>query len=137
MGIESYGGDIDPSAVSSTLENIGNISKPDNNKIKVLDALNTKWPNKHFDTAVSNLPWDKQISVNNISDLYKNCLKEYARIVKPNARLCFIVSKPEIFLKYCKIFFPNHEIVKYKLGLLGQEPTIIFLNKNTNVGRHC
>lgn len=106
---------------------ISNLAYSVDEKIKVLDALTTHWPDSFFDCAISNLPWDKQIKVSSITNLYAGAIKEYARILKPNGKLCAIITKPDLFVKYVKKYFPMKNISQLKIGLLGQTPTIIFV----------
>lgn len=127
-GNEIYGGDIDPESVEATKNNIGNIEKVDQDRVKILDAIKTTWQNNFFDCAISNLPWDKQVAVKSITNLYEGSIKEYFRILKPGGVLCVLVSKPELFIKYVKKFKPTAKIEAWKIGLLGQNPTIVLVS---------
>lgn len=128
LGNDVWGGDIDPESVTLTRTNLGNLYFRYEDRINVLDARSTKWPENYFDCAISNLPWDKQIEVKSITDIYENSIKEYLRILKPTGTLCAIVTKPELFVKYIKKFKPDAKIKSIKIGLLGQNPTIVIAN---------
>lgn len=128
-GNEVFGGDIDIESVEITKNNLSNLGLNPKNYIKTLDARKTNWQESFFDCAISNLPWDKQIEVKSITSLYEDSIKEYFRTLKPNGTLCVIVSKPELFIKYIKKFRPNANIKTFKIGLLGQNPTIIIANQ--------
>lgn len=122
-----YGGDIDEEAVEITKNNLKNIGYDATEKIKQLNAEKTNWQNHFFDCAISNLPWDKQIEVNSITQLYGNTIQEYSRILKGNCTVCLLVSKPELLIKHSKKYFPSYSATSYKIGLLGQNPTIVLL----------
>jgi tRNA (guanine6-N2)-methyltransferase len=124
-GNQVYGGDIDPDSVQMTTKNLLNLDYVVEDKIKVLDATQTNWPNSYFDCAISNLPWGKQVEINSITDLYAGTIKEYRRILKSEGKLCLIVSNPELLIKYTKQFFPENKITEIKIGYLGQNPTIV------------
>ncbi|MBI2595569.1 methyltransferase domain-containing protein [Candidatus Daviesbacteria bacterium] len=124
-GNDIFGGDIENMAVEATLQNLSNLGCKTESKIKRLDALKAPWKDKQFDFAVSNLPWDKQIEIKSVTDLYVGSLSEYARILKPDGRLCLLVSKPDLLIKHAKAFFPNKKIEKFQIGFLGQTPSII------------
>jgi 23S rRNA G2445 N2-methylase RlmL len=128
MGNEISGGDINSENVIIAKKNIHNLSSHQEKNIHLLDATNTAWPANTFDRAISNLPWDKQIVIKSITNLYEDTIKEYARILKTTGVLCVLVSKPELFIKYTKMYFPKKSISQYKLGLLGQTPTIILIH---------
>ena len=129
MDNQVYGGDIDSESVQITKGNLSQLNYSTQDKIKVLNATKTNWPSNYFDIAVSNLPWNKQVEVEHISKLYAETLKEYKRILKRDATLCLLVSKPEILVKYAKKEFPDHQIKVIKIGLLGQNPSIVLVNK--------
>lgn len=128
VGNEGYGGDIDPESVQIARSNLENLGYQAEDKIKSLNAVKTDWPDNFFDYAISNLPWDEQIKVSSITQLYEGSIAEYMRILKPNGVLCVLVSKPELFIKYAKKFRPNAKIESQKIGLLGQNPTIVLIH---------
>ena len=123
-GFVPYGGDIDINAVNITKENLNKVSNK-SFKILELDATSTNWPNDYFDIAVSNLPWGKQIKINRLVKLFDMSVKEYSRILKKEAQLGFITAKPDLLVKYIKKYFDIQNIAEYKIGYLGQTPTII------------
>ncbi len=119
------GGDIEDIAIDATLENLSHLGCKTEGNIRKLDALKTPWKDGQFDFAISNLPWDKQIEITSVTDLYVGTLSEYARILKPEGRLCLLVSKPDLLIKHAKAFFPKKKIEKIQIGFLGQTPSII------------
>ena len=124
-GNEISGGDLNQESVEITKSNLEGLGFHQQNKITPLDARNTTWPPFTFDCAISNLPWDKQIEVSSITNLYEMAINEYFRILKSNGILCAIVSKPDLFIKYIKKSKPEAKIQSIKVGLLGQKPTIV------------
>ncbi len=124
MGFNVFGGDIKPSSVTLTKKNLVKAGLK-NVEIKLQNAEQTKWQNNYFDIAVSNFPWNKQISESNLSKLYDKSIKEYARILKKDSSFGFIGMKPDLIKKYIKIYFPNYEVEEFKIGYLGQNPTIL------------
>jgi len=122
------GGDISKESVAIAQENIGTINQAKVQNIKQLNAMKTKWSANYFDIAISNLPWNKQISISHITELYSEAIMEYGRILKPDASIALIGYKPDLMIKYLKKAFPDdkREIKTLKIGYLGQSPTIVF-----------
>ncbi len=124
-GNSVFGGDIDEESVENTKKSLKNLNYDGVGKIVELNAMQSSWKGEMFDVAISNLPWDKQIKVLSITSLYENSIREYARILNPNGVLCLLVSKPDLCVKYMKRFLPEKKIEQYKIGLLGENPTIV------------
>lgn len=123
MRCEVSGGDIESNMVSISKQNLGRLGNV-NSAIITQDATHTNWPSKSFDIGVANFPWDKQIEISNISTLLEGGIKEYARILKPEAKVGFISTKPELVLKFMKRYFRVNNLQEIKIGYLGQTPTI-------------
>lgn len=128
-GFKVSGGDINREAVQKTRKNIRNLDPKASNRVKKLDATSTDWPKNYFDAAVSNMPWGEQINLNRTS-LYTETIKEYRRILKPEAELILLGKDPEIAEKQLKKHFPNHTLHKKQIGFKGQKPWILYA-KNT------
>ncbi|MFW5719892.1 MAG: TRM11 family SAM-dependent methyltransferase [Candidatus Dojkabacteria bacterium] len=124
-GNEVFGGDIEREAVRKTKDNLNSLQVNNQADIRYLDAMDTQWSDSSFDCAISNLPWDRQVPVKSITELYVKTLEEYRRILKPDGTLCLILSKPEILIKYAKRLFPHHTIEKHRISFLGQQPTVV------------
>lgn len=129
MKNEVFGGDIEAESVNITRANLTNLNFTKIDNIKLLDATKTSWSSGCFDAAISNLPWNKQIEITSITDLYIGTLKEYKRILKPSGALCLLLTKPELLIKHAKKIFPGSKIEVYKIGLLGQNPTIVVIRQ--------
>jgi 23S rRNA G2445 N2-methylase RlmL len=112
-GNEVFGGDIDSESVNITKQNLDNLGDNTEGKIKQIDAIKTNWPDNYFDGAISNLPWNKQVKIESITQLYVGCLKEYSRIVKPSGRFCLLVSNPQLLIKHAKKIMPRSKIDTY------------------------
>jgi len=123
------GSDINPEAVSISKSNLSNIGT-NSDSLRQYDGQNTKWPSNTYDCAISNLPWDKQIKVASITTLYTQTVQEWKRLLKPEGTLCALVTKPELLVKICKKEFPKKSIQTFKIGLLGQTPTIILVKSD-------
>jgi 23S rRNA G2445 N2-methylase RlmL len=131
FGFDIFGSDIDAQAVEITKTNLNNfkdknLNKKLDDKIRVYDAVHTKWNVGQFDTWISNFPWDKQVKVAYVTELYKKTMEEVIRISKPQNQICCLVHKPEIFMKLAKKYFPNHQFKVIEIGYLGQNPSLIY-----------
>ncbi|QQS39107.1 methyltransferase domain-containing protein [Candidatus Woesebacteria bacterium] len=127
-GNEVYGGDISGEAIEVCKTTLRNMGYEPSDKIKEQDATKTNWPDNYFDFAISNLPWDKQIKIDSVTNLYIGTLSEYARMVKPLGSICLLVSNPDLLVKLAKKYFPNRKIGKLTIGVLGQKPTIVTIS---------
>jgi 23S rRNA G2445 N2-methylase RlmL len=131
FGYDIFGSDIDAQAVEITKKNLHNfknkaLSEKLGDKIRVYDATHTKWNVDQFDIWISNFPWDKQIKVAYVTELYKKTMEEVVRILQPEKQFCCLVHKPELFVKLAKKYFPNREIKTLEIGYLGQNPSIVY-----------
>ncbi len=125
FGHKVKGGDINPTAVNTAITTLSTKFGVKDPEIKAQDALQTEWEDNSFDIAVSNYPWDSQIKVESITDLYEGSVKEYARILKEKSALGFILTKPDLMVKFLKDYFPNHKVESRQIGYLGQTPYIV------------
>lgn len=131
FGYDIFGSDIDAQAVEITKINLNNfknkvLSEKLDDKIRLYDAVHTKWNVDQFDVWISNLPWDKQVKVAYVTELYKKTMEEAIRILRPQNQICCLVHKPELFVKLAKKYFPNHQFKTIEIGYLGQNPSIVY-----------
>lgn len=126
-GNKIFGSDIDFESVEITKNNLKQINYNDNSPVLCQNALKTHFNENFFDFAVSNLPWDKQIKVESITDLYIGALREYKRILKKNGVLCVLVTKPELFIKHARYLLNPKKVTRIPISLLGQSPEIVLL----------
>jgi 23S rRNA G2445 N2-methylase RlmL len=128
QGLEVFGGDIDKNSVKLTIENLNKIKK-DKWEVYELDATACRWGNNQFDIAVSNLPWNKQIKLEKLNKLYLGSVKELARILKEDGGLGLVCVRSDIIRKHLERYLPTWKIEEFKLGYLGQTPSIVFAYK--------
>lgn len=124
------GGDISEYSVETIMKNLGSIRANLAGNIKRIDATGSPWKDNQFDVAISNLPWDDQISVKSIMQLYKKVILEYKRIVKPGGRIGLLSKKPDIVRKYMRESCGKSKLEEFQLGFLGQKPTFIVSQRN-------
>lgn len=126
-GHEVYGSDLDTNAVNITHRVLSSLGyKYVEERVKQQDATKTTWQADYFDCAISNLPWDSQISVESMATLYQRTLQEWQRILKPGATIAVLLANPQLFIKYAKkTFGKDIPITRYTLGHLGQTPTLL------------
>lgn len=130
-GISTFGSDIDEKAAIMTKQRLKAVGcKNDNCNIYKQEATKTNWHSSQFDFVASNLPWDNQHQITKVSELYKNTLQEYKRILKNDYRMAFICHKPEIFIKYIKMIFGEVNINRIDLSLHGQNPSIVYVSNH-------
>jgi 23S rRNA G2445 N2-methylase RlmL len=124
QGFEVHGSDVNPISKSTATEHLKlcGVKSPD---VKTENAFSTSWDNNSFDILASNLPWDEQLDITSITELYTKTVGEIRRILKPEAIICLIVKKPDLLIKHLKINFPEHKIETYRVSFKGQQPTII------------
>ncbi len=125
QGLEPYGGDLNDESVDCARQNMKNLSQEYIKNIKILDAKSTKWDNSYFDYAISNLPWGKQVDLKGTVKLYSASIAEYARILKKEGSIVLLGMKSDLLVKHLKKNFPNHKIIKFKIGFLGQNPWVV------------
>lgn len=125
IGIEAFGGDNDLSQVKLS---VGNLERAGvkNPEVYEQDCRKTRWESRFFDLAVSNVPWNKQIEIKNVAALYEDSIKEYSRILKTGSPIAIISNNPDIIKKYFKQYFNNYRVEEYRIGYIGQTPTISF-----------
>jgi 23S rRNA G2445 N2-methylase RlmL len=125
QGAEVSGGDIDREAVQCTRGNLKELDAEAANRVKKIDAASTSQPDDYFDIAVSNFPWGDQVDLNAV-ELYSEAIEEYARILKEDSRIVILGKHPDLAKKYLRKNFPDHDINRFQLGFLGQNPTVTY-----------
>lgn len=128
-GNDIWGGDIDGGSVAITKSNLKNLDVEKLDQISVRNAEQQNLPEAFFDYAVSNLPWGKQVAVDSVSDLFRNALTEYKRILKPTGTLVLLSKKPELILSTAERIFPNAKIESFTISLVGQQPTVVVVRQ--------
>ncbi len=127
--LDIFGSDIDPIAISISKINLNNLKiKGLDDRIRLYDAMHTKWNQLWYDALVSNLPWNKHLKLTSVTELYKKTLEEGARILKPEGRFCCLVYNPELFLKLAQKYFPSKTLSVIQIKYLDHEPSIVYTN---------
>ena len=86
------GGDISSDALEATVANFGRKHQP--RRFFQWDARNLPLQPDTVDKIVSNLPFGETIgNLSQLTNLYRRCLKEYARVLKPRGRLVLLTSQ--------------------------------------------
>lgn len=130
-GHEVYGSDTDADAISITRMVLSTLGCKDaEGRVKQQDATKTTWQVGHFDCAVSNLPWDSQISVESMATLYQKTLQEWQRILTQHGTIVVLLNNPQLFIKHAKNILGKHiAVTQYTLGHLGQTPTLLICGR--------
>lgn len=116
QGLHSVGGDLQRTAVQHTQINAGNAHiRPG---ICQWDAQHLPLASASVDFTVSNLPWGRQIVVNeDLKSLYRASMREMRRAVKPGGVILVLTSVPEL------LDVGDAEITE--ISLFGQNPHIL------------
>jgi 23S rRNA G2445 N2-methylase RlmL len=121
MGAAAWGGDISTEAVHSTEVNLTSVGRSrDSSGVVQWDARRLPLAAQTFDCAVSNLPWGRQIVVNDdLRTLYAAAFTEMRRVVKPGSPIVVLTSVPELL--------PGTPNRMLEISLFGQTPVIALL----------
>lgn len=130
-GHSVYGGDVDTDAVNIARTVLSTLGCTDaEERVKQQDAGRTTWQTGNFDCAVSNLPWDSQISVESMATLYQKTLQEWQRILTQHGTIVVLLNNPQLFIKHAKNILGKHiAVTQYTLGHLGQTPTLLICGR--------
>ncbi len=95
------GGDISTTALDATATNFGRQHQP--RQFFRWDARTLPLQSNTVDKIVCNLPFGETIeNVRQLANLYRRCLKEYERALKPKGKIVLLTSQREIFNKELK-----------------------------------
>ena len=117
-----YASDINKEIISAVRENLkSNICLfcEDATKLSLKDNL--------INVIVSNIPWGKQVEVEDISKLYHDFLFEAKRVLKDTGRMVLLTDRDEIISEATKLNF-NIKVVT-TLSLHGAHPKVYYLTK--------
>ena len=86
------GGDVSPDALEATAENFGRQHQP--RQFLHWDACHLPLQPNTVDKIVCNLPFGETVGdQSQLTNLYRHCLKEYARVLKPRGRMVLLTSQ--------------------------------------------
>ncbi|RKU30957.1 hypothetical protein C6499_05600 [Candidatus Poribacteria bacterium] len=86
------GGDVSIDALDATVTNFGRQHQP--RQFFHWDARNLPLQPNTVDKIVCNLPFGETVgNVPQLTNLYRRCLKEYARVLKPRGRMVLLTSQ--------------------------------------------
>jgi len=124
MGYSMIGGDYNPQAISAALRNI--IASKTPLSLNYWDAKNLPLGIHTVDTIITNLPWGKQVAIEQSLTLFhgKIC-SELERVIKPNGVMVLLTAFPE--LVQFRNFYVRH---KFEISLFGQSLTVLLLSGN-------
>ncbi len=113
------GGDVDLSALNATQENVTHAGK--NMTISQWDARTLPLKTNSVDKLVTNLPWGRQITVDDeLADFYAAICTEIQRVLKPDGCAIILTSLPDL------LHLPEmREIDSLDISLFGQQPHIV------------
>ncbi len=95
------GGDISTEALDATLTNFGRQHQP--RQFFHWDARALPLQSNTVDKIVCNLPFGETIgNVSQLTNLYRQCLGEYARVLRPRGRMVLLTSQRELLEKALK-----------------------------------
>ena len=90
------GGDVSTEALDATVTNFGRKHQP--RQFFHWDARTLPLRSNTVDKIVCNLPFGETIgNVPQLTNLYRHCLREYARVLKPNGRMVLLTSQDTLF----------------------------------------
>ena len=95
------GGDVSTEALDATVTNFGRKHQP--RQFFHWDARTLPLRSNTVDKIVCNLPFGEAIgNVPQLTNLYRHCLKEYARVLNPRGRMVLLTSQDTLFYSELK-----------------------------------
>ncbi|MEZ4670523.1 MAG: methyltransferase domain-containing protein [Anaerolineae bacterium] len=118
MGAMAQGSDLNKEAVKAARSN----AKAADIHIRVeqWDARHVRLPDHSIDRVVSNLPWGRQIAVDDtLAAFYSDVCRELERIITSEGRVVLLTSAPQL------LHFERFSLEQaVEISLFGQRPTI-------------
>lgn len=123
LGATPTGGDIDKQAVQAARANMRAAGA--HVRIDQWDARRLPLGDAHVDAVVSNLPWGRQIVVDEaLADLYAELCVEIERVLRPGGRVALLTTSPELLRFEALTMTGTHEV-----SVFGQTPKICLFEK--------
>jgi 23S rRNA G2445 N2-methylase RlmL len=119
IGTTASGGDIDPEAVDAARANADAANV--NIDIREWDARRLPIPDRSIDRIVTNLPWGRQIVVDQVlADFYRDVCAEMERVLAHGGRIAILTSTPHL------LHFESMRLERaMEISLFGQKPTLV------------
>lgn len=114
--------DINERAVEAAKANA-----PETVRVFCCDAAAMKAADNSVDVIVSNIPWGKQIVVEDIGVLYRAFLKEADRVLRENGRIILLTDRKELKAEALKVRFCVEKL--YTVSLHGVLASVYKLSK--------
>ena len=125
MGAHARGGDADPAAVTAARNNAATADVTLD--LQTWDARNLPLADGSATHVVSNLPWGRQVEVDEtLTDFYAKICDEIMRVLAPGGRIVLLTNVPELVT-----FAPAHITERIEISLFGQQPTILVIQPPT------
>jgi 23S rRNA G2445 N2-methylase RlmL len=117
-GFEASGSDLDPEAVAGARLNAQAAGLT--LALETWDARALPLEPASFDAMITNLPWGKQIAVDDALDrLYAEICAEIERVLRPGGRAVILTSTPDL-VRFASLPLSS----SLEISLFGQTPTI-------------
>lgn len=118
FGLQAFGGDFSPEALTAARHNLTAAAIPA--RLCLWDARYLPLAAHSVDVVVSNMPWGRQITIDDdLRTLYARAVDEMRRVVKPGGALILLTGVPDL------LPYPPRESLE--ISLFGQTPHITVL----------
>ncbi len=91
-------GDLDPKALDAARQNLQGAAA----ELLLADAACLPLQDESVDAVVTNLPWGKQIQVEDLPQLYRDFAGELRRILRPEGRAILFTDQDAVLLQACR-----------------------------------
>lgn len=118
FGAAAQGGDNDADAIDAARANAA--AAGIEVRVEQWDARALPLPDQRADCVVTNLPWGRQIAIDDtLTHLYAEVCRETERVIAPGGRVVVLTSAPEL-LRFERL----RQTGAVEISLFGQTPTI-------------
>lgn len=127
MGIKVLGGDLDVQAVQTARKNMRAAGQ--HFRVDVWDARSLPVSTESVDAVVSNLPWGRQIVVDEtLASVYQDILLESERVLKAGGKAIFLTTSPQLLQGSALRMVDQKEI-----SVFGQNASVCLFEKMSSV----